>query len=541
MGISSSLSFTILKVVSVVLFSFLCCFSVSLGSWSSSIDHGDFLQCLHCLHSHTNNSIPIYTPNNSNYSSILDSTTRNLRFYTPTTPKPYLIIRPLQESHIQATVICSRKHGIQIKTRSGGHDFEGLSYVSDVQFIVVDLFNLRSITVNIEDRTAWVQSGATIGELYYRIAEKSRTLGFPAGIGPTVGVGGHFSGGGEGFMARKYGLAADNVIDARVVDVHGRILDKESMGEELFWAMRGGGGGSFGIILSWKIRLVSVPPIVTVFTITKSLEQGATELVHSWQDVAYKLPQELFIRVALETVNANQKGEKTIQASLGTMFLGGSEDLLTLMKQRFPEWGLERKDCIEMSWIRSIIYFAKYPVDSPLEVLLNRPERRPSWSFKVKSDYVKEPISQIGFKRIWRRILEEGHWPQLYFSPYGGRMSEISESKIPFPHREGNIFKIEYMVFWEGLEETQKQLSWTRKLYKHMAPYVSKSPRAAYVNYRDLDLGQSKNGTATYLQGMVWGRRYFKGNYERLVQVKSKVDPENFFRNEQSIPSVRCV
>ncbi|OVA12235.1 FAD linked oxidase [Macleaya cordata] len=269
------------------------------SSSSSSIDHGDFLQCL-SLNFQTSN-IPIYTPNTSNYSSILESSIPNLRFLSTSTQKPHLIITPLQESHVQVAVICSRKHRIQIKVRSGGHDTEGLSYVSDnVPF-----------------------AGATLGELSYRIAEKSQTLGFPAGICPTVGVGGHFSGGGMGAMLRKYGLAADNVIDARVVDVHSRILNKESMEEDLFWAIRGGGGGSFGVILAWKIRLVPIPPTVTVFRIIKTLEQGATALVHRWQEVAPKLPQELYIRVTFDVVNStNKKGTKQSKLHSTPCFLG---------------------------------------------------------------------------------------------------------------------------------------------------------------------------------------------------------------------------
>ncbi|KAI3883182.1 hypothetical protein MKW92_041367 [Papaver armeniacum] len=123
---------------------------------------------------------------------------------------------------------------------------------------------LRSITIDVQTETAWIQSGATLGEVYYNIAVKSPTLGFPAGICPTIGVGGHFSGGGYYTMLRSYGLAADQVIDARIVNVDGEILNKATMGEDLFWGIKGGGGGSFVVVLSWKVKLVLVPPTVTV-------------------------------------------------------------------------------------------------------------------------------------------------------------------------------------------------------------------------------------------------------------------------------------
>ncbi|KAI3895686.1 hypothetical protein MKW98_025477 [Papaver atlanticum] len=508
----------------------LLVFSLSFGN-SSSI-HSNFLQC---LSQQSQTSIPVYTPNSGNYTTVLESTIQNLRLLSPTTPKPYLIVTPLLESHVQATVICARKNNMQIKIRSGGHDYDGLSYLSDVPFVIVDLNNLRSITVDVQNETAWIQSGATIGEVYYNVAAKSRTLGFPAGVCPTVGVGGHFSGGGYGTLLRSFGLAADQVIDARIVNVYGKILDKKSMGEDLFWAIRGGGGASFGVVLSWKVKLVPVPPTVTVFTIAKTLQQGATELVHKWQDIAYNLPKELFIRVIFDVVNANDNGDKTVQAAFNSIYLGSVENLVSLMNARFPELGLESKDCTEMSWVQSTLYFNGFPVNGPLEILLDRTQ--PKRFYKAKSDYVKVPIPTVGLEGIWKRLLEEDQ-PVVIFSPYGGKMSEISESATPFPHREGNLYKIQYLAYWEGLEETEKQLSWIRKLYRYMAPFVSKNPRQAYLNYRDVDIGQSKNGTATYLQGKVWGGNYFKNNYDRLVHVKTKVDPENFFRNEQSIPSV---
>ncbi|XP_065630301.1 tetrahydroberberine oxidase-like [Quercus suber] len=426
---------------------------------------------------------------------------------------------------------------MQVRVRSGGHDYEGLSYVSPVPFAILDMINLRNIYVNVENSFAWVQSGATLGELYYKIAEQSKTLGFPAGLCPTIGVGGHFSGGGYGTILRKYGLAADNVIDAHLIDVKGRFLDRKAMGEDLFWAIRGGGGASFGVIVAWKIKLVPVPLTVTVFTVNKNLEQNATKILHRWQYVADKFDKDLFIRVLLTGSNSSQVGTKTVQAAFNSLYLGGKDKLLPLMQESFPELGLVSEDCTEMSWIQSILYFAGFPSGQSLDVLLNR--TLTVISYKAKSDYVENPIPEAGLEGIWQRFYEkEAESAVLILSPYGGRMSEISESAIPFPHRAGNIYKIQYLVYWaeEGTEATERHVNWIRRLYAYMAPYVSQSPREAYINYRDLDIGANNEGNTSYRQASIWGTKYFKNNFKRLVHVKTVFDPTNFFRNEQSIP-----
>ncbi|XP_058731346.1 tetrahydroberberine oxidase-like isoform X2 [Vicia villosa] len=427
---------------------------------------------------------------------------------------------------------------MEIRIRRGGHDYEGLSYVSKFPFVVIDLINLREIQIDLENSNAWVQGGATVGELLYKISQESKTLGFPAGVCPTVGVSGLISGGGYGFLMRKHGLSADNILDAHIIDVNGRVLDRESMGEDLFWAIRGGGGASFGVIVAWKIKLVHVPSTVTLFNVPRTLEQNGTILIRKWQLVANKLDKDLNIRIILERANSRTQ---TIKVTFESLFLGGVDRLILLMEENFPELGLVREDCTEMSWIESVHYLAGFTKNQPLEVLLNRTHDGVLF-FKAKSDYVRDPIPDIGFEGLWPMFYEdEAKKAVLIFTPYGGRMDEISDSEIPFPHRAGNIYKIQHLVFWqeEGDEVEKRHINWMRKLYSYMEPFVSKSPRVAYVNYRDLDIGvNSINGYTSYKKASIWGLKYFKNNFKRLAMVKTKVDPLNFFRNEQSIPSM---
>jgi hypothetical protein len=114
-------------------------------------------------------------------------------------------------------------------------------------------------------------------------------------------------------------------------------------------------------------------------------------------------------------------------------------------------------------------------------------------------------------------------------------MSKISENQTPFPHRKGTLFMIRYMTSWDHPSKNDaKHLDWIRNVYEYMKPYVQ--PRTAYVNYRDLDLGMNKKTNTSFKEASVWGTKYFKDNFRRLGLVKTKVDPDNFFRHEQSIP-----
>jgi len=498
---------------------------------------------LHCLTQNTTDSSIsniVFSQTNPSFSTVLRNYIRNARFNRTSTPKPLLIVTPKQPSHVQSTVICATQVNIQIKIRSGGHDYEGISYISNQPFIILDMFNLRTINVDIKNEVAYIQAGATLGEVYYRISQKSKVHGFPAGVCPTVGVGGHVSGGGYGAMLRKYGLSVDNIIDAEIVDVKGRLLNRKSMGEDLFWAIRGGGGASFGVVLSYTVKLVAVPKTVTVFRIEKTLEQNATDLVVQWQQVAPTTDNRIFMRLLLQPKSSTVvKGTKTIRASVVALFLGRADEVVKILGKEFPRLGLKKKDCIELSWINSVLWYndeLSLKNGEKPENLLDRNVNSAGLG-KRKSDYVQKAISKDDLEGIWKKMIELGKIG-FVFNPYGGKMAEIPADATPFPHRAGNLFKIQFSVNWDdpSPNATVGFLNQAKVLYSYMTPFVSKNPRSAYINYRDLDIGINSFGKNSYQEGKVYGTMYFNNNFDRLVKIKTAVDPGNFFRNEQSIP-----
>ncbi|GKC22261.1 berberine bridge enzyme-like protein 8 [Tanacetum coccineum] len=425
----------------VLLLLLALCFSVSCQSFfSNNLDvtpgSEDFITC---LQSYSNNissiSQLIFTSANSSFLPIWQVAVNNARFNQPDTPKPSVIVTPDEESQIRTALLCTKKHGYEIRIRSGGHDFEGLSSTA----------------------------GAALGEVYYTISQKTDTLYFPAGVCPSVGIGGYLGGGGYGNLMRKNGLGADNVVDVRFMDVNGDILDKNSMGEELFWAIRGGGASSFGIVLAWKLRLVPVPEKVTVFTVDKTLEEGATEIFHKYQTVMPNIDRNLHIRIQMFGENVGNTTQKTIRMAFEGIYQGTIDTLIPLLEENFPELNVTREICEEVKMVQTSLLFGGFSTSTPTETLANR-SAIATLNFKGKSDYIRAPISIDGLKKIWEKIFENDGSDTFIINPFGGMMSEFSETAIPYPHRAGVLYQFFKTVDFTTNLHTQTPTCCTKEI-----------------------------------------------------------------------------
>lgn len=369
------------------------------------------------------------------------------------------------------------------------------------------------------------------------MCQVTQDYGFVGGLCPTVGLGGLLSGGGVGYMSRKYGLSSDCVVDALIVNVNGTILDRNLMGEGLFSAIRGGGAASYGIIVAWKVELVPVPRTVTVFNVSRNHDQGGIDLVYKSQLASYgSMNESLRMKLEISTIN----GET--QVTFSSIYLGSANELIAAINESLPELGMTIDDCKEMSLIDAVMYFY-FPKGEPKESLRDR-KQFPKHHSKTKSDFVSEsePLNKRVIEEKWKRCSETEniHFVNL---AYGGKINNVSVDQTPFPFRKGILYGIEYSMDWkEDDEETaQKNIKWVRNFYEFMTPYVTKNPRGAYSNFRDFDLGVNNDYGPTYEDARKWGEMYFKNNFRRLAEVKAKVDPENYFALEQTVPPLNQI
>ncbi|HEX7306606.1 FAD-dependent oxidoreductase [Lentzea sp.] len=398
--------------------------------------------------------------------------------------RPAAVARVASAADVQACVEAARRR-VPVAARSGGHSYAG--YSTPENGLQIDLRDLAGIEVLPGDRVR-IGAGAPLGEVSRVLAASGRCL--PTGTCPSVGVAGLTLGGGIGVLARKYGLTCDPLVSAQVVTADGRLVTASADEEpDLFWALRGGGGGNFGIVTEFVFSTVPAPE-VTVFSLEYSA--GATaDVLGAWQTWIAQAPNELWS-------NLNIRGGAQPTCRVGGCFVGSAGGLSSLLSGLPAPAGrfLEPR-----SYSGAVQYFAGTGVHHE--------------SFVASSRMVREPIGDPA----QAVALMNGRSDESYliFDGLRGAVADVKQDATAFPHRTALASaQIYFKTPPAGATETARAMGQVRD---GLGALVGDT---GYVNYIDPQMPQ-------------WAEAYYGGNLARLRDVAAKYDPDKVFAFAQSV------
>ncbi len=403
--------------------------------------------------------------------------------------RPRLVVRCCSVSDVTRAVRYAAATGDRLAPRGGGHCFAGRSSTDG---IVLDLSGLDGISVA-EDGLATIGAGARLGQVYAALHACGRTL--PAGCGPTVGITGLTLGGGIGLLGRKHGLTCDRLVAAQVVLPTGCVVECDHDHEpDLFWALRGAGGGQFGVVTSLRFDTVPEPMTTRIEAHWSDIDPG--ELVAAWQAWAPDASDELTVNLALEC----QPGAP-VQATLSgaaALAEGPTRELL----QQFTG-----QACVAPTiGLRSGLpyHHLKHTFADPRDL----PGRTP----RIRSEFFSHAMSDRTIAALLAQLGEPGTMGrrQLTFTAMGGAYNRAGEDATAFAHR-GERFLLEHIADAAG--------PWADRSWA--TAHADGSGRV-YPNFPDPALDD-------------WAAAYHAGNYPRLAAVKNAYDPHRFFDFPQAI------
>jgi hypothetical protein len=411
---------------------------------------------------------------------------------------------------VAAAVAFARGAGLATRIRSGGHSVAGRS---STEGLVIDVTPMSS--VSIADGVATVGAGTRLGSLYDALDEHGLTI--PAGCGPSVGIGGLTLGGGIGILGRKHGLTCDHLVGADVVLADGRVVRcDEHHDADLFWALRGAGGGNFGVVVSFLFRTEPAPP-TTVFRLTWPFIYAAA-LVEAWQEWAPGGPDELDATLRLTKAD---DGEPPLVELIGA-FGGNEADAVELLDRLIVRTGSDPTSASHrhMGYREAKRYLDELgTTDTPPEqVPTGEPARGHLFT---KSEFFRRALPAKTIAALLENLSTPfGHDEsrEVTFTPWGGAYNRVPEDATAFPHRN-ELFLIQHLLVTDPGTESRPARAWLTRSWAIVHPHGS---GGVYPNFPDLDLED-------------WAHAYHGGNYDRLLGVKATYDPSNFFRFEQSL------
>jgi FAD/FMN-containing dehydrogenase len=393
-------------------------------------------------------------------------------------------------------------NGLGFAIRSGGHSYEGLSQSPD---LVIDVRGMTAIKLSADRKSVSIGSGASLGSVYKALTPKH--LAIPAGSCFPVGVAGHALGGGFGLLGRSFGLACDNILSMEMVDAWGQIrMVSEQENPDLFWALRGGGNGNFGVVTNFNFRTSPVNQVATLrMTWIKTVAQAA-KIVQVWQQWLDTLPPSITCTLHLGKASGNGQ----IEVHLAGMSVQ-SETRLTVELKRLQG----------ATGPASIFATHTTTFDKAAIVFNGGGPAYESVLMKGKSDFVTETMTEQGILTLLGGLLKAPGEIAVLLDSYGGAINKVASDATAFVHRGTTKYSIQYFMQWDNPAASDTNIAMMRTLYASMRPFVS---GGAYVNYCDLDLGDG------------YARAYWGDNLARLMKIKAQYDPKNVFRHAQSVP-----
>lgn len=390
----------------------------------------------------------------------------------------------------------AQTNAVPLAVRSGGHSFEGLSQGTG---LIIDTRPMNQILIAQDQQSFVLGAGWQLGGVYASLAKNQRAI--PAGSCPTVGITGHTLGGGYGLLSRPFGLACDNLLSATVVDARGQILNcSENENSDLFWALRGGGAGSFGIVTKLQFRTHKVPSVRTYGLRWQVPAPAAARLMKAWQAWAPASPREI-----TSIMNISRAGGGLINVRFLGQSIGSEESLRKELKSMTGIIRSETPITVQnLDFAQAVRHFGGSGKSN-------------SVFMKGKSDYLTKTMSDEHLNLFLEKIPSG---LAVMFDSYGGAIRDLNDHETAFPHRSGILSSLQYYCEWANAAEGPQKMANLKRFHAEMRPAMS---GRAYFNYCDLDL-------PNYAQAY-WGK-----NLDRLIQIKRAYDPSNFFSHAQSIP-----
>jgi FAD/FMN-containing dehydrogenase len=429
--------------------------------------------------------------------------------------RPIALVLCSAPEDVSETIGFARRAGLPTATRSGGHSVAGNSCTEG---IVIDVTPMGSVSV--ADGMATVGAGARLGALYDALEPHGLTI--PAGCGPFVGIAGLTLGGGIGILGRRYGLTCDHLIQAEIVLADARVVEcDEQHDDALFWALRGAGGGNFGGVTSFVFHTIPAPQ-VTVFQLAWPAHHAAA-VAQAWQAWAPSAADELDATLRL---TADGDGRRPPNVELVGALQDGERDAAELLDKLIARAGAEPTSASQrhMTFREVKRHLAGLgSVEDRREQA--SPEQPPEGHLFTKSEFFRQPLPPDAVRRLVENLVQ-GLAPsqsrEVTFMPWGGAYNRVRADATAFVHRE-ELFVIQHLLLIDPeapATESRAASDWLARSWALVHPWGS---GGVYPNFPDPDLDR-------------WAEAYYGKNYERLLPIKTRYDPGNFFRFHQSLP-----